>query len=188
MYATAGQILSMNNYGFEKTELPRFVSNMLNEPYIPPKKIEKFEIKQEVPQLQKKPEIKEYIQGKWSKKASGTTLDPKIWGPAFWFTLHVSAAHYPLQASPIVRERMKNRILALPYEIPCQTCRSHASSFIESHRDALDSIVSGRHSLGKFYVNFHNKVNERYGKPTWTYDQAYKFYSGNAEIEHLSYS
>ena len=165
MYATAGQILSMNSIGFEsnRTEIPRFVSNMMRENYVPP----------QVPQIEKKPEIKEY-----SKEPSKNTIDPKVWGPPLWFNLHVSAVHYPLQASPIVKEHMKNRILALPYELPCQTCRSHALAFIEKHKDSLDKIVSGRHSLGRFYVDFHNKVNERYGKPKWTYEQAYRYYSG----------
>jgi len=108
---------------------------------------------------------------------SQNMADPKVWGPPFWFTLHVSAAHYPMEASPIVRERMKNRILAIPYEIPCSVCRPHAIDFVEKHRDKLDYIVSGRHALGKFYVDFHNKVNERYGKPKWTYEQAYQKYS-----------
>lgn len=108
---------------------------------------------------------------------STNMADPKVWGPPFWFTLHVSAAHYPLEASPVVRERMKNRILAIPYEIPCAVCRPHAIDFVEKNRNNLDHIVSGRHSLGKFYVDFHNKVNERYGKPKWTYEQAYAKYS-----------
>lgn len=104
--------------------------------------------------------------------------NPKIWGPSFWFTLHTSAAFYPLLASPIVRERMKNRILAIPYEIPCPNCRIHAIDFIEKHRNNLDKIVSGRHSLGSFYVDFHNQVNKRYNKPLWNYEQAYQLYSG----------
>lgn len=110
--------------------------------------------------------------------SKGQTSDPKVWGPPFWFSLHVSAAHYPENPSQIVRERMKNRILAIPYEVPCSTCRPHASAFVESHREHLDKIVSNRHELGKFYVDFHNKVNKRYGKPEWTYEKAYKYYSG----------
>ena len=109
---------------------------------------------------------------------SGNTSDPKVWGPAFWYTLHVSAAHYPLQASQIVKDRMKRRLLSIPYELPCQSCRSHASAFIEKNRDRLDEIVSGRHNLGQFYVDFHNQVNKRYNKPEWTYTQAYKKYAG----------
>ena len=114
-----------------------------------------------------------------------STKDPKIWGPAFWFSLHVSAAHYPDDPSQIVRDRMKQRILAIPYEVPCASCRAHASAFIESYRDKLDNIVSDKHELGKFYVDFHNKVNKRYAKPEWTYEKAYKVYSGKAQVTYL---
>jgi hypothetical protein len=115
-----------------------------------------------------------------------STANPKIWGPAFWFTLHVSAAHYPQNPSQIVRDRMKDRILAIPYEIPCATCRPHAISYIELNREKLEVIVSSRDNLGKFYVDFHNHVNRRYGKPEWTYEKAFKYYSGEAKISYLS--
>lgn len=123
----------------------------------------------------------------WKGEHIHNTADPKVWGPAFWFSLHSSAVHYPVHASPIVKERMKGRILAIPYEIPCGGCRPHASAFVEQHRDNLNHIVSGRHALGKFYVDFHNKVNLRYNKPIWTYDQAYKYYSKGANISYLQY-
>lgn len=103
---------------------------------------------------------------------------PSVWGPPFWYTLHTSAAHYPISPSAIVRERMKQRILAIPYEIPCALCRPHASAFVENKKDVLDSIVASRENLIKFYVDFHNQVNKRYNKPLWTYDQAFKAYGG----------
>lgn len=124
----------------------------------------------------------------WKTGKVSSTYDPKVWGPAFWFSLHTSAVYYPEDASPLVRERMKQRILAIPYEIPCKSCMTHASSFIEDNRDKLDDIVSNRHKLGKFYVDFHNKVNKRFGKPEWTYEQAYAKYSGVAEVTYLSSS
>jgi hypothetical protein len=95
-----------------------------------------------------------------------------VWGPPFWFSLHVSSANYPLTASNLTRELMKNRILALPIEIPCSACRPHAHEYVESRRAELDNICSGRDSLFAFYVDFHNKVNERYGKPQISYDEA----------------
>ena len=143
---------------------------------------EKFDSKPEpIPNNQPSPSI----HMTWKTEYINNTADPKVWGPAYWFTKHVGAAHYPLRASPIVKERMKGSILAVPYEISCNNCRSHASAFIEYNRDNLDRICSGRHELGKFWVDFHNKVNERYGKPQWTYEQAYKMYSGGAEIRYL---
>lgn len=106
------------------------------------------------------------------------TSDPKIQGPMFWWNLHVAAAYYPLEASELVRDRMKGRILAIPYELACSSCRPHALAFVEQYKDQLDQIVSGRHSLGRFYVKFHNYVNKRYNKPEWTYEQSYKYYTG----------
>ena len=108
----------------------------------------------------------------------GNTANPSFWGPAYWRSLHTVAAWYPMKAAPLVKERMKSRILAIPIEVPCQSCQHHANSYIESKRDELDQIVSGRHALGKFFVEFHNMVNKRYGKPIWSYEDAYKMYSG----------
>jgi len=106
------------------------------------------------------------------KLATKSFTDPRVWGPPFWFSLHVSSANYPVTASNLTRELMKNRILALPIEIPCSACRPHAHEYIESRRSELDSICSGRDALFAFYVDFHNKVNERYGKPKVSYDEA----------------
>jgi hypothetical protein len=125
------------------------------------------------------------VEMNWKTKYISNTADPTVWGPAFWFGLHVSAAHYPMNASPIVKERMKGRILALPYEISCGACKPHASAFIEKHKHRLDDIVSGRHKLGAFYVDFHNQVNKRHNKKEWTYEEAYKMYSGGANIRYL---
>lgn len=105
------------------------------------------------------------------------TADPKVWGPPFWFSLHVSAAHYPAKASPITAMNMKNRILAIPFEIPCNACRYHAQAFIEKNMPYLDRIVSSNTELSKFYVDFHNQVNKRYGKREWSYEEAYNYYN-----------
>lgn len=112
--------------------------------------------------------------------------DPKVWGPIIWTSYHITASHYPENPSPIVKERMKWRIKAIPYELPCEDCRRHASSFIESKSDEeLNNIVSSKDNLIKFFVDFHNKVNERYGKPLWSHERAKKAYSGKVKIKHL---
>lgn len=179
MYATASQYLGLN----KTTNLLRH-----SQPIIP---INSADIPVEIPVQQSdkklsvdRPPIQIPLEMKYQTETISTS-NPKVWGPSFWFSLHVSAAHYPENPSQIVRERMKQRILAIPYEVPCGTCRPHASAFIESYRDNLDQVVSNKHELGKFYVDFHNKVNKRYGKPEWTYEQAYKVYSGQAKVTYL---
>jgi hypothetical protein len=128
------------------------------------------------------------------KTSQVQTSNPYVWGPAFWLSFHVSAAYYPVNPSKIVSERMKQRILAIPYELPCSSCRPHAISFIEPYRvqiaqdkDGLDLVVSSRENLVKFYVDFHNYVNKRFGKKQWSYKEAEDAYSGKANVNYLSY-
>jgi len=185
MYATASEYLGLNR--FPQSSMPRrpIPANL---PYYQP--VENFTSPavSEPPAVSDSQEVQKPVaetELKY-KTANSPTSDPKVWGPPFWFSLHVSAAHYPDNPSQIVRDRMKQRILAIPYEVPCATCRPHASAFIESYRDKLDQVVSNKHELGKFYVDFHNKVNKRYNKPEWSYEQAYKVYSGQAKVTHMA--
>jgi len=170
MYATASEYLF---HKYPKSSLLENPNISLNSQYYPVENFEETNIS--IPHIEMK-----------YKNDLVSTSDPKIWGPPFWFSLHVSAVYYPENPSQIVRDRMKQRIMAIPYEVPCGTCRPHASSFIESYREKLDQVVSNKHELGKFYVDFHNNVNRRYNKPEWTYEQAYKIYSGQAKITYLT--
>lgn len=109
-----------------------------------------------------------------NKKA---TNNPVLWGPAFWYTLHNGAFHYPEHASPLHAERMKNFIIGIPVMVPCATCKEHATAFIEKHRKKLTSICASKETLFNFFVDFHNQVNKRYGKPVLSYEEAYDIYA-----------
>jgi len=110
------------------------------------------------------------------RKYTGST-NQEVWGPLFWFTLHNGAARYPLRASPITKERMKGFILGIPVMVPCNDCSEHAVAFIEGSYHVLDDICSGRMKLFNFFVDFHNRVNNRYNKPLMGYDEAYALYA-----------
>lgn len=159
--------------------------------------VQSWEKASDAPQPAKKtvtfdPEIK-YESNKslnlvWNKKEYNNFSNPKVWGPAYWFSLHTSAINYPENPSSIFKERMKGRILAIPFEIPCPACRPHASAFIEQHKGQLNQIVNSRKNLFNFYVDFHNKVNERYGKKKYTYKEAWDLYMNPVTINTLSYN
>lgn len=186
MYATASKYLG---YGKEKNNKQDTSAE--------------FIVRENKIKLKHKPSLKEMITGEpyqaplttdkkeldmtWKTEEGLNTNNPKVWGPAFWFYLHTSSAYYPENPSNIVRERMKGRILALPYELPCSSCRQHAIAFVEFYRDRLDDIVSSNQKLFNFYVDFHNHVNARYGKREWTYDEARAVYTGQAKLTYLSY-
>lgn len=141
----------------------------------------------QAPQAEEPLKTKKNLNMTWDKKKYENMADPRVWGPAFWFSLHTSAINYPVNPSPIFRERMKGRILAIPYEIPCPACKPHASAFIEQNKGRLDEIVSSREKLFNFYVDFHNKVNERYEKKKYTYKEAMELYSGGVNMNTLNY-
>lgn len=118
--------------------------------------------------------------------ATGSSSDPKVWGPIFWTALHIMAVHYPVQASPLVQQRMRDRLMALPYEIPCAACRPHASAYLESKSVEVNKAVTGREELNKFLVEFHNKVNERLHKSKiWTPKEAMEYYGNSANIKFI---
>lgn len=130
------------------------------------------------------PKIVSYNGKRLIKNAVQTvTSDPHFWGKSFWLSLHLSAYYYPENASAIVRDAMMNRILALPYEIPCANCRVHCMAHIDANKCNLSSICSTRDALFKFYVDFHNAVNKRKGVPEMPLEMAYAIYSGEAKLE-----
>ncbi len=116
------------------------------------------------------------------------TSDPMVWGPPAWISLHISAVNYPEQASNLVRERMKNRILALPLEIGCTDCRTHCTNIIQKIAPNLDTICSTRDNLFKFYVDLHNMVNVRLNKPVMSLETAWKMYKGGVNLTTITYN
>lgn len=119
--------------------------------------------------------------------ASAEPSSPDVWGPAFWFSLHNGAAQYPHKASPLWAQRMKHFIRGIPVMVPCTKCADHATAYVESRSDDLDEIVSSRDKLFIFFVDFHNFVNKRLGKPLISYREAYKLYTGKADVITLNF-
>lgn len=117
----------------------------------------------------------------------GNGTSPDVFGPPFWFTLHNGASKYPDEPSSIVQTKMKNFIIAIPVMLPCLKCKDHATSYIESNLEKLDTIVSSRKNLFNFFVDFHNYVNKQYGKNILSYEQAEELYNGKVKIMKMSY-
>lgn len=113
---------------------------------------------------------------------------PDVWGPPTWLSLHISASQYPENASNLVKERMKNRILALPLELPCTDCRTHCANIIQKIAPDLDTICSTRDNLFKFYVDLHNMVNSRLNKPVMSLETAWKMYRGGVNLTTITYN
>jgi FAD-linked sulfhydryl oxidase len=124
---------------------------------------------------------------RWERKKVPNLVDPSVWGPAFWFTLHNGAANYPDYPNNSTQERMKGFIIGIPAILPCEKCREHATQYINANYNNLNSICSTRENLFNFFVDFHNYVNNRYNKPMMSYDDAHRMFASGAVISRLTF-
>ncbi|MGL4356644.1 MAG: FAD-linked sulfhydryl oxidase [Aeromonas popoffii] len=104
----------------------------------------------------------------------GSTTQPAIFGPAMWFTFHNGAVLYPKHPHPCTKYGMKQLLINMPLMIPCLNCKEHFYNFIRNAD--LDKAVSSRDELFKFWVDVHNYVNGRYGKPIVSLEEAKQLY------------
>ena len=60
-------------------------------------------LKNTITQIKEKyhPQHTQTTQMTWKISKYSNMVDPKIWGPSFWFTLHNGAATYPIKANKI---------------------------------------------------------------------------------------
>lgn len=118
----------------------------------------------------------------------GSTHDPEIFGPSFWFTLHNGATNYANLPTDFVKNGMKSLLINLPLLVPCINCREHFYAFLT--RCNLDLAVSSRDQLFEFFNDIHNYVNSRYGKPSMSLEDAKRLYgfNNNGTLMKISYS
>jgi len=111
------------------------------------------------------------------------TLDPKIWGPHYWATLHFISSTYDNNPNESIKSTMKTFIQTIPVFLPCKDCQDHAFKFIKESN--LDKVISNRKELFLFFFNFHNFVNQRLNKPLFSLENALSKYSISAPKPEL---
>ena len=99
-------------------------------------------------------------------------LSTKEWGPSTWNYLHLQAFYY--SANPTEEERANK--LALFHSvmncIPCHICKKEAASWCEKY--PIENSMHSGCKLSEWTLDFHNSVNKRLNKPTWTMEQMIK--------------
>jgi hypothetical protein len=90
-------------------------------------------------------------------------LDPKVWGPHFWFFLHTLAMTYPHHPNTITKKKYYELIQNLYLFLPVEEISSEFSKLLEQfpvtpYLDNRDSFVRWMHFI-------HNKINEKQEKP-----------------------
>ena len=57
------------------------------------------------------------------------TLDPKIWGPHYWFVLHTIALSYPIKPNETIRKKFYDFYQNLPLFLPIEEIGNNFSKY-----------------------------------------------------------
>jgi hypothetical protein len=110
------------------------------------------------------------------------TLDPKVWGPHYWFVLHTIAISYPINPNKIMKKKMYDFIQNLPLFLPIEEIGNNFSKFLNKY--PVTPYLDSRKSLMR-WVNFiHNKINVSLNKSELTFEESLtKYYENYKPIE-----
>lgn len=104
-------------------------------------------------------------------------LDPKVWGPRYWFVLHTIALSYPLNPNEVTKKKYYDFIQNLPLFIPVEDIGNSFSKFIDKY--PVTPYLDSRESFIKWMHFIHNKINVALKMPELTMDEAMVEYYKN---------
>jgi hypothetical protein len=90
-------------------------------------------------------------------------LDPKVWGPHYWFFLHTLAMTYPHHPNAITKKKYYEFIQNLPLFLPVEEISGEFSKLIDTY--PIISYLDNRDSFVRWMHFIHNKINEKLEKP-----------------------
>lgn len=101
-------------------------------------------------------------------------LDPKIWGPQYWFFLHTFALSYPRTPNEVTKKKYYDFIQNLPLFIPIEDIGNTFSKLIDKY--PVTPYLDSRDSFTRWMHFIHNKINVGLQLPELTMDEAMSSY------------
>ena len=101
-------------------------------------------------------------------------LDPKVWGPHYWFFLHTLAMTYPHHPNTVTKKKYYEFIQNLPLFLPVEEISSSFSKLIEMY--PITPYLDNRDSFVRWMYFIHNKINEKLEKPQITLNEFFVNY------------
>lgn len=94
---------------------------------------------------------------------SNVYLDPKVWGPHYWFFLHTLAMTYPEHPTSVSKKKYYEFIQNFPLFIPVEGISKEFSKLIEEY--PINPYLDNRESFVRWMHFIHNKINDKIEKP-----------------------
>lgn len=101
-------------------------------------------------------------------------LDPKIWGPHFWFVLHTIALTFPWSPNEVTRKKYYDFIQNIPLFLPIDEIGNTFSRLLDKY--PVTPYLDSRQSFTKWMHFIHNKINISLGLREETMEDAMTAY------------
>jgi hypothetical protein len=104
-----------------------------------------------------------WFQTKMNVNAPKFNIDPKVWGPHLWATIHTLAlrADSDHEIGPYLEF-----VNSLFFLLPCDTCRQDFIQWYKNHGDPFEGQAF------EWSVDLHNYVNRKLAKKTMTLEES----------------
>jgi hypothetical protein len=114
-----------------------------------------------------------------------TYLDPKIWGPHYWFFLHTISIAYPHHPNAVTKKKYYDLIQNLHVFLPVEKIATEFSQLLEQY--PVTPYLDNRESFVRWTWFIHNKINEKLEKPKISMEDFYKQYYENYKPKDVKY-
>jgi len=101
-------------------------------------------------------------------------LDPRVWGPHYWFFLHTVAMCYPHRPNTITKKKYYEFIHNIPMFIPVETMATYFSQLLDQY--PVSPYLDSRDAFIRWMHFIHNKINQRLEKPNISLSKFYEHY------------
>jgi FAD-linked sulfhydryl oxidase len=114
-----------------------------------------------------------------------TYLDPKVWGPHYWFFLHTISITYPHHPNAVTKKKYYDLIQNLHVFLPVEKIATEFSKLLEQY--PVTPYLDNRESFVRWTWFVHNKINEKLEKPKISMEDFYKRYYENYKPSDVKY-
>lgn len=113
------------------------------------------------------------------KSLKGMSKDK--WGRKCWDFLHNRSISWHRRASPLQVAQEHAYLQSLFSRLPCKDCSRHALD----HYHRVPPDLTSNYHYHNWMFSFHNSVNERLGKPHFSYSEYISLYSNPLRKNNL---
>ncbi len=101
-------------------------------------------------------------------------LDPKVWGPHYWFFLHTVAMTYPHHPNAVTKKKYYEFVQNIPIFIPVEEISKEFEKLIDAY--PITPYLDNRDSFVRWMHFIHNKINEKLEKKPITLNDFFAQY------------